>query len=84
MTAEINADELSLKTKGTTGQKATVAILLLIPVIVFAITPIYNFDGPKLFGLSFFYWFETLWLFVSAAFFVAAAFLLNKMEGDEK
>ncbi len=79
-TAEVSADELSVETKGTMGQKVTVAILLLIPILVFAITPLYDFKNPELFGISFFYWFETFWLFVSAAFFVGAALLLNKME----
>lgn len=79
-TAEVSFDELSLETKGTTGQKVGVALLLLIPMVVFAITPIYNFKGPELFGITFFYWFLTFWLFVSAAFFVGAALLLNRME----
>ncbi len=57
--------------------------MLLIPMVVFAIAPIYNFKGPTLFGLSFFYWFETLWLVVSAVLFLFAARLLNSMEGDE-
>ncbi len=83
-TAEVNSNELSLETKGTTGQKVAVALLLLIPMLVFAITPIYDFKGPELFGLTFFYWFETLWLFVSAAFYVGAAMLLNRMEGGNK
>jgi TRAP-type mannitol/chloroaromatic compound transport system permease small subunit len=72
---------ISLETKGTTTQKILVAILLLVPIIVFAITPLYNVQNPKLFGLTFFYWFETLWLVVTAIFFLAAALLLNKMEG---
>lgn len=57
--------------------------MLLIPMAVFAITPIYNFKGPTLFGLSFFYWFETLWLVISAAMYLVAARLLNSMEADE-
>ncbi|MEM0133905.1 MAG: DUF3311 domain-containing protein [Thermoplasmatales archaeon] len=82
-TGEVVSDEISLEVKGTSAQKAAVAILLLIPIVVFAITPLYNFSGPKLFGITFFYWFETLWLFVSAAFFTAAAYLLNKMESGK-
>lgn len=81
MTDSVSSDELSLETKGTTGQKVIVAILLIIPMFVFAVTPLYNFTKPELFGLSFYYWFETFWLFVSAAMFLAAALLLNKMEG---
>ncbi len=65
------------------NKKVLAALLLLIPMVVFAIAPIYNFKGPTLFGLSFFYWFETLWLVVSAVLFLFAARLLNSMEGDE-
>ncbi len=82
-TAEVGVDELSLETKGTTGQKVAVALLLLIPMVVFALTPLYNSKGPELFGVTFFYWFLTFWLFVSAAFFTGAALLLNKMEGGK-
>ncbi len=80
-TGEVASDELSLEVRGTTAEKIVVAILLLIPMLVFAITPIYNFKGPTLFGLTFFYWFETLWLFVTAAMFTGAALMLNRMEG---
>ncbi|MCL5955277.1 MAG: DUF3311 domain-containing protein [Candidatus Thermoplasmatota archaeon] len=76
-------DELSLETKGTTNQKVIVAILLLIPMVVFAATPIYNFNGPQLLGLSFYYWFETLWLVISAIFYLGAAYMLNKMESGK-
>ncbi|MCL5786508.1 MAG: hypothetical protein M1151_07600, partial [Candidatus Thermoplasmatota archaeon] len=69
--------------KGTTIEKILVALLLLIPVIVFASTPLYNLSSPNLdlFGLTFYYWFATFWLFVSSMFFVVAAWLLNRMEG---
>lgn len=52
-------------------------------MVIFAITPIYNFKGPTLFGLSFFYWFEILWLVVSAVLYFIAARLLNSMESDD-
>ncbi len=81
MTKHSNNDDLSLETKGTTIEKLLVAILLLVPMLVFAITPIYNFKGPKLLGLTFFYWFETVWLVVTSIMYLGAAMLLNKMEG---
>lgn len=83
MTDSVNVDELSLETKGTQGQKILVAILLIIPMFVFAVTPFYNFSAPRLFGLTFYYWFETVWLVVSAFFFLAAAMLLNRMEAGK-
>ncbi len=81
MTKHSNNDDLSLETKGTTIEKLLVAILLLVPMLVFAITPIYNFKGPELLGLTFFYWFETLWLVVTSIMYLGAAMLLNRMEG---
>ncbi len=83
MTISAPNGELSLETKGTTGQKVIVALLLLIPMAVFAITPIYNFKAPELFGLTFFYWFEIVWLVVTSVAYTMAAWLLNKMEGGE-
>jgi hypothetical protein len=83
MTISAPNGELSLETKGTTGQKVIVALLLLIPMAVFAITPIYNFEAPELFGLTFFYWFEIVWLVVTSVAYTVAAWLLNKMEGGE-
>lgn len=32
-------------------------LLLLIPLLIL-VTPLFNFDGPRLFGLPFFYWFQ--------------------------
>ena len=81
MTKHSNNDDLSPETKGTTIEKLLVAILLLVPMLVFAITPIYNFKGPELLGLTFFYWFETLWLVVTSIMYLGAAMLLNRMEG---
>ncbi|MFG1519245.1 MAG: DUF3311 domain-containing protein [Thermoplasmataceae archaeon] len=83
MTVNTSSSELSLEAKGTTGQKVLVALLLLIPMAVFAITPIYNFKAPELFGLTFFYWFEIVWLVVTSVAYTGAAWLLNKMEGGE-
>ena len=81
MTEHSNSDDLSLEVKGTTIEKLLVAILLLVPMLVFAITPIYNLKGPELLGLTFFYWFETVWLLVTSIMYLGAAMLLNKMEG---
>ena len=77
-----DSNGLSLKTRGTKQEKIIVAILILVPIIVFAATPLYNFSDPTLFGLTFFYWFQTFWLFVSSVFFLVAAWLLNRMEGE--
>lgn len=41
-------------------------ILLIIPFIVLLWPPFYNFDQPELIGIPFFYWFQLLWILVTA------------------
>jgi hypothetical protein len=38
--------------------------LLLIPIVVPVLTPIYNFDSPRLWGFPAFYWLQFLFIFV--------------------
>jgi len=54
------------------------AILILIPSFVDLAVPIYNRDMPELFGVPFFYWFQTMWLFASAGFYIVFAHLRGK------
>jgi len=54
------------------------ALLILIPAFVNLTVPIYNFDLPELFGIPFFYWFQTMWLFAAAGFYMAFANLKGK------
>ena len=61
------------------------ALLLLIPMVVFAATPIYNSGSPglSLLGLTFFYWFPIVWLAITAVMYYFAAGLINKMEEEQ-
>lgn len=54
------------------------ALLILIPSFVNLGVPIYNRDLPELFGIPFFYWFQTAWLFASAGFYIAFVYLKGK------
>lgn len=54
------------------------ALLILIPSFVNLGIPIYNRDAPELFGLPFFYWFQTVWLFATAGFYMVFAYLKGK------
>jgi Protein of unknown function (DUF3311) len=40
--------------------------LLLIPFIVLLWPPFYNFRSPELIGIPFFYWFQLLWIIITA------------------
>lgn len=57
---------------------AVLALLIIIPVAVDLSVPVYNRSVPALFGLPFFYWFQTLWLFASAGFYMAFARLKER------
>jgi len=46
-------------------------LLVLIPSFVNLGVPIYNRETPELFGLPFFYWFQTLWLIACTGFYLA-------------
>ncbi|MFZ0183986.1 MAG: DUF3311 domain-containing protein [Nitrosotalea sp.] len=54
------------------------ALLILIPSFVNLGVPIYNRDSTELIGLSFFYWFQTFWLFACTGFYFAYAKLMEK------
>ncbi|MEJ0003379.1 MAG: DUF3311 domain-containing protein [Pararobbsia sp.] len=41
--------------------------LLILPWIGVLLVPVYNRDEPRLFGLPFFYWYQLLWVLISAA-----------------
>lgn len=58
---------------GSKNRYVILAILILIPVTVDLWVPAYNMDAPEIFGMPFFYWFQTIWLFVSAAFYMTYA-----------
>lgn len=41
-------------------------LLLILPFIVILWPPFYNSADPKLFALPFFYWFQLLWILITA------------------
>jgi hypothetical protein len=43
-------------------------LLFLVQVVVILWPPLYNKVEPRLIGLPFFYWFQLLWVIVSAVF----------------
>lgn len=41
-------------------------LLLLLPYLALLYPPLYAFEEPRLFGFPFFYWYQFLWLFLTA------------------
>ncbi len=41
-------------------------LLLIVPFIVLLWPPFYNFTEPRLFDIPFFYWFQLMWVIITA------------------
>lgn len=50
-------------------------LLLLIPFIVLLWPPFYNFTNPTFIGIPFFYWFQLLWIIITAVLMAVIYFL---------
>ena len=59
------------------GKDVVAAILLLIPFVVYFDLPYFDVVQPTVAGVPFYYWFQTLWLAISAILFVIAAFIID-------
>jgi uncharacterized protein DUF3311 len=53
------------------------AALIVLPFLVYFAIPTYNMDSPELGGVPFFYWWQTLWLVISAGLFAGAAWIIE-------
>jgi hypothetical protein len=58
--------------------KAVLALLLLIPIVINLAVTFYNVATPTEFGLPFFWWFQIVLLPVSALFYIAYAALAGE------
>lgn len=50
-------------------------ILLIIPFIALLYPPFYNFAEPTFIGIPFFYWFQLLWIILTAIITAVVYFL---------
>ena len=60
------------------SKKIAAAILIIIPFIAYLALPLYNIEYPEVAGLPFFYWYQIIWLPISAALFYIAAVLIDR------
>ncbi|MGQ0638807.1 MAG: DUF3311 domain-containing protein [Nitrososphaerota archaeon] len=54
------------------------ASLIIFPSIVALDVPLYNMTSPDLYGLPFFYWFQTLWLVVCTISYLGFSYLIDQ------
>jgi hypothetical protein len=57
--------------------RVVVAVLLIAPFAVYLAVPSYARVEPRLAGFPFFYWWQLLWVILTAAF-IGAAYLLTR------
>ncbi len=48
------------------NRRSWLLLLLLIPFIVLLWPPFYNYREPSFIGMPFFYWFQLLWVIITA------------------
>ena len=72
------------KTKGgSRGGLVVAGVLLAIPFFAYIVLPLYDTVNPKLAGLPFFYWYQILWLALSALFFGIAGYIIGRVRKGE-
>jgi hypothetical protein len=60
------------------SRTAVAAVLILIPFVVYFAIPTYNVVNPEWGGVPFFWWYQTVWLAISALLFYLAAVLMGR------
>ena len=63
------------------GTAALIGVLLAVPWVAILIVPIYSGRSPELAGWPFFYWYQVLWVPLSALFTGAAYLVLKRARG---
>ena len=69
--------------KRSVGKDVAAVILLLIPFAAYLDLGSYDKVTPTLYGVPYFYWYQTVWLVITAILFVIAALLLNSGRGGK-
>lgn len=55
-----------MQTRSSKKKFHPILLLLLLPVIALCWPPFYNMNEPALAGIPFFYWFQLLWIVITA------------------
>jgi hypothetical protein len=65
----------TVESGGLKGIHVVLILLLLVPWVLTAFTPLYDVASPSALGLPFFYWFQIVMLPVSAIFYLVFSYL---------
>jgi hypothetical protein len=64
--------------------RVVVAVLLITPFVVYLAVPSYAKVKPRLAGFPFFYWWQLLWVILTAVFVGIAYALTRSREGSDE
>ena len=53
-------------TRRERGRRSWLLLFLLVPFIALLWPPFYNYYQPEFIGIPFFYWFQLLWIIITA------------------
>ncbi|MFJ4187654.1 MULTISPECIES: DUF3311 domain-containing protein [unclassified Kitasatospora] len=67
-----------------TPERVLAGLALLVPIVAMLWVSSYDKTDPAVSGVPFFYWYQLLWVPVSAVFTVAAYLLINRDEKARK
>ncbi|MEP6696083.1 MAG: DUF3311 domain-containing protein [Pseudonocardiales bacterium] len=60
------------------------AIVVIIPLVALLWVPFYAKKAPELFGFPFFYWYQFLWVFITAALTFVGYLFVRRSDIDRK
>jgi hypothetical protein len=63
--------------------RVVVAVLLIAPFAAYLAVPTYAKVKPRLAGFPFFYWWQLLWVIITAVF-IGIAYALTRPRGDDR
>ena len=69
---------------GSAASSVVVAVAVLIPLIALMWVASYAKKGPELFGFPFFYWYQFLWVFITAALTWIAYLFVRRSDIDRQ
>lgn len=67
-----------------TPERVLAGLALLVPIVAMLWVSSYDKTDPEVGGVPFFYWYQLLWVPISAVFTVAAYLLINRDEKARK
>lgn len=81
----MNVESPSAREQGSPARQkapvyAVVGVLLAAPFVALLWVSSYAKDSPRLFGFPFFYWYQFMWVLISAVLTLVAYLLVRRLE----